>query len=177
MRPFQAQRILLPVPLLAAPPLTPFPAGFLSPNSGKQRWESSTSIFLRHPPSLLSLTPSVFSAFTARLVLLIKAPDPDFWGRREARLSRKNLKYLLVLRRYRKELSQPRLQCASSPISPFPRKSGASADLWDNIKKMLKGEKFPLSGFLWQGAVVWCCSAGPSLIKLLDSPSLTSPGC
>lgn len=29
----------------------------------------------------------------------------------------------------------------SHPISPFPTKSGAAADLWGNIKKMLKKEK------------------------------------
>lgn len=91
-------------------------------------------------------------------MLLIKLLTLDFCERREAQLSCKNLKYLLVLQRYRKELrvSATISMCFQSNL-PFCRKSGAFADLWDNIKKMLKNEnKSSSEQFSLAGARVQC---------------------
>lgn len=114
-------------------------------------------------------------------MLLIKLLTLDFCERREAQLSCKNLKYLLVLQRYRKELrvSATISMCFQSNL-PFRRKSGAFADLWDNIKKMLKNEnKSSSKQFSLAGARVQCWRAGPcsvSLIKMLSRPSLSVQG-
>lgn len=103
------------------------------------------------------------------------APDPGFGESREAQLSHKSLKYLLVLQQYRKEL---RVSAeVSHPISPFPTKSGASIDLWGNIKKMLKkenqasSERFPIAGAGVQCQRAESCSV--PVIKTLSNPSLS----
>lgn len=84
-----------------------------------QPLESSSGFF--KTASLPSLSYSFgILCFYCQTCAAHKAPDPGFWGRREAWLSRKNLKYLLVLQCCGKELSQPRLQRSASPILPFP---------------------------------------------------------
>lgn len=84
-----------------------------------QPLESSSGFF--KTASLHSLSYSFgILCFYCQTCAAHKAPDPGFWGRREAWLSRKNLKYLLVLQCCGKELSQPRLQRSASPILPFP---------------------------------------------------------